>query len=184
MLTFRVTELPASELHGDAQHLGKTLRRLVENAVKFTPEGGQIEIITQIRQTEDIRRNEGTLKPFSTLFFSQPPPEQMLQITVSDNGVGIDPTEHIRIFDKFYEVGSPDSHFTSRTKFGGKGVGLGLSLVKGVIEAHGGMTWVESPGTIQPGMGSAFHLLLPLPPLPEENHNGQLASISCHSPDR
>ncbi len=183
-LTFRVATLPASELYGDAQQLGKTLRRLLENAIKFTPAGGQIEIAAQIRQTENILRDEVALKRFSSMFFSQPPPEQMLQITVSDSGVGIDPTEHVRIFDKFYEIGSPDSHFTSRTQFGGKGVGLGLSLVKGVIEAHGGMTWVESPGTIQPGTGSAFHLLLPLPPPTEENHDGKRAGISGHSPDR
>ena len=182
-LTFRVAELPVNNLYGDARQLGKTLRRLLENAVKFTPEGGRIEIDAQIRQGDEIRRDEARLKRFSTLFFNQPSPERLLQITVSDNGVGIDPTEHVRIFDKFYEIGSPDLHFTSRTRFGGKGVGLGLSLVKGVVEAHGGMTWVESPGTLQTGTGSAFHLLLPLPPSPEEKNDGNRAGLSGHPPD-
>ncbi len=179
-LTFRVADLPANELFGDPQQLGKALRRLLENAIKFTPSGGTIEIAAHIRQPETIRNDEVTLKRFSSLFFSQPPTEKMLQLTVSDSGIGIDPREHVQIFDKFYEIGSPDKHFTSRTQFGGKGVGLGLSLVKGVIEAHGGMAWVESPGPSDPGGGSAFHLLLPLPPA-GENHDGTPASISCNS---
>ncbi len=182
-LTFRVAELQTSELYGDGRQLRKTLQRLLENAVKFTPEGGQIEIAACIRKGDDIRREEIRLKPFSTLFFSQPPPARLLQISVSDSGVGIDPTEQVRIFDKFYEIGPPDHHFTSKTRFGGKGVGLGLSLVKGVIEAHGGMTWVESPGTVQTGKGSAFHLLLPLPELPGEEDDDQRAGLSGHPSD-
>jgi hypothetical protein len=66
------------------------------------------------------------------------------------------------VFDRFYEVGRITEHFTSRTRFGGKGVGLGLSLVKGMVEAHGGMVWVESAGTTGGTGGSAFHVLLPL----------------------
>lgn len=180
-LTFRVADLPASELYGDHRQLDKSLRRLLENAVKFTPTGGRIEIAAQIRRPENIRRDEVALKRFSSLFFSQPLTEQMLQITVSDSGIGIDPGEHVQIFNKFYEIGSPNNHFTSRSQFGGKGIGLGLSLVKGVIEAHGGMTWVESPGTLVPQGGSAFHLLLPLPPT-REIHDGQTANISCDPP--
>ena len=69
------------------------------------------------------------------------------------------------MFDRFYEIGRIAEHFTSQTRFGGKGVGLGLSLVKGMVEAHGGMVWVESAGTTggtRGAGGSAFHVLLPL----------------------
>jgi signal transduction histidine kinase len=100
------------------------------------------------------------LQQFRDQFFQQELAPAYLQLTVADTGIGIDPEEHLHIFDKFYEVGESHSHFTSKTRFGGKGVGLGLALVKGMIEAHNGVVWVESAGT-KVG-GSAFHLLLPL----------------------
>lgn len=181
-LSFRVTPLPTEEIHGDARQLGKTFHRLVENAVKFTPEGGVIEISGTLRHDQELRLQETQLRDFSTAFFTRPMPPRFLQLSIRDTGVGIDRTEQVRIFDKFYEIGPPDGHFTSRTSFGGKGVGLGLSLVKGVVEAHGGMTWVESPGSGEAQGGSAFHLLLPLDPLPMEGSHEQPASLSGHSP--
>ncbi|AMV71305.1 hypothetical protein JCM30471_31410 [Desulfuromonas carbonis] len=150
----------AVRLNGDAHHLRRTFGRLLENAVKFTPAGGVITISGHLRRSAEILARQEQLKPFSPRFFRTPPPDQLLQITIRDSGVGIDPEEQLRIFDKFYEVGEIASHFTSTSRFGGKGVGLGLALVKGVIEAHGGMVWVESSGTAD-GDGSAFHLLLP-----------------------
>ncbi len=181
-LSFSVAPLPTEELHGDARQLGKTFHRLIENAVKFTPAGGAIEISGNLLHNRELRLREEQLRNFSTVFFTRPMPPRFLQLSVRDTGVGIDPSEQMRIFDKFYEVGSPEGHFTSRTSFGGKGVGLGLSLVKGVIEAHGGMTWVESPGTGEGAGESAFHLLLPLEPLPLEGAHEQIASLSGHSP--
>lgn len=181
-LSFRIAPLPTDEIHGDARQLGKTFHRLVENAVKFTPEGGTIEISGNLLHDRELRLQESQLRDFSTAFFSRPILPRFLQLSIRDTGVGIDPAEQVRIFDKFYEIGPPDAHFTSRTSFGGKGVGLGLSLVKGVVEAHGGMTWVESPGTGEVQGGSAFHLLLPLDSMPTEGSHEQPASLSGHSP--
>ncbi len=113
------------------------------------------------------------LNPFAPAFFSSPPKVPFLQVTVRDTGIGIEPEEQVRIFDKFYEVGDIASHFTSQTRFGGKGVGLGLTLVKGVVEAHGGLVWVESPGTPGGGGGSAFHVLLPLCSAEREPSHGR-----------
>ncbi len=147
-------------LLGDPVHLRKTFHRLLENAVKFTPGGGSIELSAAIVSPGELRPAEALLRPFAPGFFRNPSSGPLLQVTVRDNGVGIDPEEQLRIFDKFYEVGDINDHSTSRTRFGGKGVGLGLTLVKGMIEAHGGMVWVESPGAGKGG--SAFHVLLPL----------------------
>jgi PAS domain S-box-containing protein len=74
-----------------------------------------------------------------------------VQIFVSDEGIGIPATEQERIFDRFARV---DNSLTRQTP----GAGLGLFLVKAVIEAHGGRVWVES----QPGQGSTFKFALPL----------------------
>jgi PAS domain S-box-containing protein len=165
-LAYRMLDFPAPiELFGDTHHLRKTFHRLLENAVKFTPEGGEIEIGAAIRTAAELKPREPALRPFSAAFFRNLNAEQLLQVTVRDSGVGIDPEEQPRIFDRFYEIGPIAEHFTSHTSFGGKGVGLGLSLVKGMVEAHGGMVWVESAGTTGgtgDAGGSAFHVLLPL----------------------
>lgn len=158
---------PPAPLLGDPFHLGRTFRRLVENAIKFTPSGGRVAIDAMLRSAAEIQQAEAQLRPFCAPFFAKLPQSPLLQVSVRDNGIGIDPEEQVRIFDKFYEIGDIDGHSTSRSGFGGKGVGLGLTLVKGMVEAHGGMVWVESAGTGQPDSGSAFHVLLPLAETPE-----------------
>jgi PAS domain S-box-containing protein len=166
-LALVLSDFPSLEILGDYHHLKRTFHRLVENAAKFTPEGGQIEVRAERRSPAEIRRCERELRPFSPAFFRTLNPSGFLQITIRDSGVGIDAEEQVRIFDKFYEVGDITGHFTSQTAFGGKRVGLGLALVKGMVEAHGGMVWVESPGTGAGTTGSAFNLLLPLAPASE-----------------
>ena len=71
-------------------------------------------------------------------------------VAVTDQGIGIPAGEHDRIFDRFYRV---ESTLSRRTQ----GAGLGLYLVKSVIEAHGGHIWVSST----PGKGSTFVFTLP-----------------------
>ena len=85
--------------------------------------------------------------------------EGYLQISISDSGIGVEKEDQLRIFDKFHEVGDISGHSTSQAGFGGKGVGLGLPLAKGIIETHEGLVWVESAGSAQ---GSCFSALLPL----------------------
>ena len=159
-LTCSIAEVPtAIGLYGDRQHLEKTFMRLLENALKFTPAGGRIDLLATVRSDEEIQEKREKLHPFSPTFFTAPLPPRLLQVTVRDSGIGIAQEDQVRIFDKFYEVGDIAGHFTSQTRFGGKGVGLGLTLVKGMVEAHGGMVWVESSPLLP---GSAFHILLPL----------------------
>ena len=77
--------------------------------------------------------------------------------------MGIDLDEQERIFDKFYRVESPELHSSSKTRFMGAGPGLGLTIAKGIVEAHGGRIWVESPGYDPVNCpGSQFHILLPV----------------------
>ena len=73
-----------------------------------------------------------------------------VRIWVSDQGIGIAPAEQSKIFEHFYRV---DNASTRKTQ----GAGLGLFLVKAVIEAHGGRVWVDS----QPGKGSQFNFTIP-----------------------
>jgi len=74
----------------------------------------------------------------------------MLQASISDTGIGIAEDQLGRIFERFYQVDG-----SATRKFGG--AGLGLTIVKRIVEAHGGRIWVKS----QPGQGSTFFFTLP-----------------------
>ena len=77
-------------------------------------------------------------------------PRTALEFAVTDEGPGIPPEEHQKIFDAFYQIDG------SSTREHG-GTGLGLSIVKRLVEAHGGKVWVES----QPGRGTTFRFNIP-----------------------
>lgn len=140
--TLRVDEaidsLPPVE--GDGDLLSKVFYQLVVNAIKYTPDGGSITIT-------GTTRND--------------PAGQMVEITVADTGIGIDPAHHRLIFEKFYQTGQVSVHSSGRTKFKGGGPGLGLAIARGIVEAHGGRIWAESPGHDETTFpGSRFHVAL------------------------
>ena len=86
-----------------------------------------------------------------------------MEIVIQDTGIGIADTDLAHIFDKFYEAGQIEEHFTAKVAFKGKGTGLGLTIARGIIELHGGRIWGESPGyDPQNCPGTTFHILLPL----------------------
>jgi PAS domain S-box-containing protein len=173
-----VKPLPVvKQFQGDRDHLLKTLERLVENAIKFTSPGGKISLAANTLSQRQVYDQQERLLRFREPFFQQELAPSYLQLSVSDTGIGIDPDELLQIFDKFYEIGEINLHFTSQTRFGGKGVGLGLALVKGMVEAHNGLVWVESSGTSVGG--SSFHLLLPL----AEPVAADLASVQPEAAD-
>ncbi len=159
-LNLELQEFPDDTvIRGDAHHLKRAFGRLLENAIKFTPEGGMVHIAGRTLEQEKVVGLTGKLNAFSESFFDGALSETYLQISISDSGIGIDKADQLRIFDKFQEVGDISTHSTSRAQFGGKGVGLGLTLAKGIIETHDGLVWVESAGADQ---GSCFLALLPL----------------------
>jgi hypothetical protein len=90
-------------------------------------------------------------------------PEGGVEIVVSDTGIGIAPDVQDLIFTKFYQTGKLNLHSSGKTKFKGGGQGLGLAIAKGIVDAHGGKIWVESPGyNEQTCPGSRFHVVLPI----------------------
>jgi signal transduction histidine kinase len=143
-LTLDLPPLPT--VKADPNILRKVFSHLVNNAIKFTPNGGTIRIT-------------GTVTPPSPVDL----PHGGVEIIVSDSGVGVDPDFHEMIFTKFYQPGELNKHSTSQSRFKGGGAGLGLALSKGIVEAHGGRIWVESAGHDEVKFpGSQFHVLLPL----------------------
>ena len=65
-------------------------------------------------------------------------------IIVQDTGIGIADTELEEVFERFYIIGNTNYHSSSKTAFGGGGMGLGLPITRGIVHAHGGKIWVES----------------------------------------
>jgi PAS domain S-box-containing protein len=147
-----------SMIRGDVHHLKRAFGRLLENAIKYTPEGGWVRVAGRTLGQEEVFALTPMLRPFSKSFFDGSLTESYLQVSISDSGIGIEKEDLVRIFDKFQEVGDISGHSTSQARFGGKGVGLGLTLAKGIIETHEGLIWVESDGSAQ---GSRFSALLP-----------------------
>jgi signal transduction histidine kinase len=125
-------------IYVDAGRVLQALRNIVENAIKYTPDGGSILI--------DGR----TLPGF-------------IEVIVKDTGIGISLENQSVIFEKFGQLGRLELHSSGKTKFKGDGAGLGLPIARGILEAHGGSIWVESEGYDEKKCpGSTFHILLPI----------------------
>ena len=141
---------------GDGGRILQILNQIIGNAVKYTPNGGSIKVGGRVLGQEAPAAAESA------------PEGSYIELSIADTGVGIDTAEQERIFEPFYEVRDPRYHSTSKTDFMGGGAGLGLSIARGVAEAHGGWIWVESDGyDPERCPGSCFHVVLPLGSLPK-----------------
>jgi histidine kinase len=111
----------------DEDRIGQVLTNLAANGIQYTPEGGSVTILAELKNGE-------------------------IQVAVTDTGVGIPPEHLAHIFDRFYRVDK------SRSRAAGGGSGIGLTIARHLVEAHGGRIWVESEGA---GQGSRFVFTLP-----------------------
>ncbi len=129
---------PNTPIVGDPERLLKAFLKVLLNAVKYTPDGGKV--LVSARQLTDF-----------------------VDIMIEDTGIGIAPENLELIFEKFSTLGDPARHSSSKVNFKGGGPGLGLVIAKGIIEAHGGTIWAESPGVDEKALpGSRFHLMIPM----------------------
>jgi signal transduction histidine kinase len=113
-------------IRGDERKIKQILLNLLSNAVKFTPDGGRVSVEAK-------------------------PSGQMVEISVTDTGVGIAPEDQRSVFQEFKQVGSDVARKA-------EGTGLGLALTKRLVELHGGSIRLQSA----PGTGSIFVFTLPL----------------------
>ncbi|NJD28259.1 MAG: HAMP domain-containing histidine kinase [Chloroflexi bacterium] len=146
-LTLELPDSPIVIRH-DPVRISQVVSNLVGNAVKFTSRGGSVRVVAR-----------GDAGGGAT-------------IEVSDTGIGIDPGELPRIFDRFFR-GSRASEAR------GSGSGLGLAIVRSIVEMHGGTVEVES----RLGQGSTFRVTLPAQPnVPPEAPSGRVVETSSSSP--
>jgi signal transduction histidine kinase len=121
----------------------KAIHHIIINAIKYTPDGGAITVCTRQVALEN----------------GQPG----IEISVKDTGIGLDAEHHELVFEKFYQVGPSALHSSSKMAFKGGGPGLGLAIARGIVQAHHGKIWIESPGCDEVNLpGSAVYLRLPL----------------------
>jgi signal transduction histidine kinase len=143
-LKLEIIHFPAAEqtVFIDSERLLQAIINVLDNSVKFTPEGGSIVV-------------DGRLLP------------GFIELTIADTGVGIDPRAQAMIFEKF---GAGWRSGSVRSDGVAPGPGLGLHLAKGIMEAHGGAIWVESQGYDEELCpGSTFHLMFPFRESPPDD---------------
>lgn len=116
----------------DAFQIKKVIMEILNNAIRFTPDGGKISIGYEMN-------------------------DRFLTVVISDTGVGIPEDKLGRIFEKFYEIQDSSYHSSSRTRFLGGSTGIGLPLAKRIVEAHGGRLKVAS----KEGEGTQVFIKLP-----------------------
>ncbi len=163
-------------LLGDAAMVRRVFTDLLENAIKYTPDGGRIEVKAQQITAGQLPKEQLDLF-YPDLAERLRWEGDFLQVMVCDSGIGISNLDLPRIFNRFYAAGKLEEH-SSGKKFQGKGVGLGLALVKRIVHGHGGLVWAESPGTVEEAgvdsPGSCINLLFPidLKPVVFEDNEG------------
>jgi len=144
------------ELNVDGRATQQALVNLIDNAIKHSPKGDTVTVGLEVVRRDELcgspigeaKSGPRVTRPSGVPLNPQP---STINLSVTDHGPGIPPSEHEKIFERFYRLGSELRRET-------QGVGIGLSIVKHIVEAHGGRIWVQS----EPGKGSRFTIELPV----------------------
>jgi signal transduction histidine kinase len=136
-----ISDLP--DVNADENLLYKVFYHVIMNAIKYTPDGGSVSIGGRVIHNE-VGKSE-------------------LEVSVRDTGIGIDQQYHELVFEKFYQTGEVLLHSSGKTKFKGGGPGLGLAIARGIMDAHKGRIWLESPGHDEENnLGTTVFIRLPM----------------------
>jgi PAS domain S-box-containing protein len=140
-------ELPL--VKADRDGISQVLNNLFSNAIKFSPQGGEVQV--SCAAVEVNGKTVTSLTPEDYPLSPEPMGDgQWVVVSVSDEGLGIPEKALPHIFERFFRVDSSDRREI-------KGTGLGLAICKEIVQAHGGHIWVES----EEGIGSTFRFTLP-----------------------
>jgi len=134
-----------TKIYADAHRLEQVLTNLVSNAIKFTNEGGKIEVCSQVVDAQEIQIQEGFEEELKKL------KGKYIVVRVKDNGIGIAYKDLAHVFDKFAQIENSLSR-----KVGGSG--LGLPIARQLLDAHNGAVWCNS----KPEKGSSFYFAIPV----------------------
>jgi signal transduction histidine kinase len=130
-------------ISADTDLLHKVYYHVIMNAIKYTPDGGKITVCGKVVE--------------------ESPGSPAVETCVTDTGIGIAEQNQEVVFEKFYQTGEVLMHSSGKTKFKGGGPGLGLAIARGIVEAHGGRIWLESPGYDETTFpGTTVYIRLPV----------------------
>ena len=133
------------EVYADSNRLEQVLTNLVSNAIKFTPEAGEIEITSKVVNARELQYDNCFEEDIKKL------QGNYLQVCVEDHGIGIERKDLNHVFDKFAQIENSLSR-----KVGGSG--LGLPIARQLMEAHNGAIWCDS----EINKGSRFYFVIPI----------------------
>ncbi|MHB8881003.1 MAG: ATP-binding response regulator [Thermodesulfovibrionales bacterium] len=137
------------EIEADERKLKQILVNLLGNAVKFTSEGGTVQVTARLVDSSWVLAHCGSSSELSAVNYG--PGNNFVEVSVEDTGIGIKEEDIRRLFSEFTQLESP---FTKRYR----GAGLGLALTKQLVALHGGKIWAES----ETGKGSRFVFVIPV----------------------
>lgn len=133
------------DIYTESSRLLQVFSNIISNSIKFSPDGKEIVISAS-------EKNE------------------LLYVTITDQGIGINLEEQEKIFSPFYEASEIRHHSSGASKFMGKGMGLGLAIASEIIKLHGGKIWVKSECMdVENCPGSEFYITLPTKPRVSEH---------------
>ena len=133
------------EIYADSNRLEQVLTNLVSNAIKFTPEAGEIEISSKVVNARELQYDHCFEEDIKKL------QGNYLQVCVEDHGIGIERKDLNHVFDKFAQIENSLSR-----KVGGSG--LGLPIARQLMESHNGAIWCDS----EINKGSKFYFVIPI----------------------
>ncbi|MBI4844634.1 MAG: PAS domain S-box protein [Nitrospirae bacterium] len=147
-LTLQIEPEADTEIETDSGKLTQILFHLIDNAVKFTPEGGSVSVQARKLKSSEVRKDDASETSALSRFSTN---GDFIEISITDTGIGIRLEDIEKLFQPFSQMESP---YTKR--YGG--AGIGLSLTKKLVEQLGGRIWAES----EYGKGSKFTFVIPV----------------------
>ncbi len=145
-LTINYTTIGDSvEVYADANRIEQVLTNLVSNAIKFTPNAGQIEITSRVVNARELQYDQSFEEDIKNL------QGNYLQVCVEDHGIGIERKDLNHVFDKFAQIENSLSRQVG-------GSGLGLPIARQLMESHNGAIWCDS----EINKGSKFYFVIPV----------------------
>lgn len=134
-------------IYADQDKLVTAFTKVLLNALKFTPDGGKVTVSSTLTRLDEANDKI----------------DGYVEVLVADTGIGLNPEDLEMIFDKFTSTMDARLHSSSKTNFKGGGPGLGLPIVRGIVEAHGGRIWAVSEKCDEVTCpGSTFHIEFPI----------------------
>ncbi|MFN3334951.1 MAG: sensor histidine kinase [Caldilinea sp.] len=146
-----VFEHPLPPVWGDEERLRQVFTNLLNNAIKYSPQGGAIQIGGWLHRAHQPEGEVDSSEDSALDGASHLAPGDYAIIYVTDQGIGIPASDLPHIFDRYYRVDSSLRRSTA-------GAGLGLYLAKVIVDAHGGQIWATS----EQGKGTTFFVALPI----------------------